>query len=220
MGPVLGGASVGAGAEYARLEPDTRRLEQIAEATGGRVLSWADAPTARLFDRSSVAPRRALSALWPALLWWTLLVFLMDVGTRRIAWDRLVSKRFGADWRAAAAEAVRDRSREAAATVGGLTARRGQRPAGPSVTLDAAEETRRQRAARQETERVRLQSIRDQMNEPRPGPTRPAEPRDAGPRPTEPRPADTLPDAPTDAGEGLLAAKRRARERYGEGGET
>ena len=205
--PVLGGASVSAGVEYARLEPNPGLLARLADAGGGRVLSFADAPGVNLFDRANVSPRRALTPLWPVLLWWALFVFLADVGTRRIAWDRLVSKRFGADLSAAAAEAVRDRTRQAAASVGGLRSareRRGEQggasmPAPAALGAeDAARVKMEQRRARLEAERARLRALREQQ---------------ASPAPPEPRSTDPA-NPEEDGAAGLLAAKRRARERY------
>lgn len=212
LSPAFGGASVGAGVEYARVEPDTDRVAAIARAGGGRVLDGADVPD--LFDRTGVEPRRAMTPLWPVLLWWALFVFLLDVGTRRIAWDRLVSKRFGADWRAAAADAVRDRSRQASASVGGLRGGRVEAPA-PVVRArafdegDAASTAVAQRRARAEAERERLRKIRAEMA---------ATPRTKAkdtPAPGAPKSeAADAPENPPDGG--LLAAKRRARERYGQ----
>jgi hypothetical protein len=91
--PLLAGATVARNAEYARLATDARTLESIAGASGGRVLGWDEA--AGLFDRSALEPRRTRTPLWPVLLGWTVVVFLLDVGTRRIAWDRLLPERSG-----------------------------------------------------------------------------------------------------------------------------
>ncbi len=205
LSPSFGGASVGSGVEFARVTPDRERLDAIARAGGGRVLD----PTAAadLFDRSGVEPRRAMSPLWPVLMWWALLVFMIDVGTRRIAWDRLVSKRFGADWRAAAADAVRDRSARAQESVGAL--RGSKRAPRASVVrakaLDAGDAARvaaEQRRARVQVERDRLDAIREKMAK-----------KPAGSGAPDPAPVER-PDTGDEEG-GLLAAKRRARERYG-----
>lgn len=93
MPPLLAGATVARNAEYARLSSDARTLARIAEVSGGRVLGW-DEPV-DFYDRSAIEPRRTRTPLWPVLLGWTVVVFLLDVGTRRIAWDRLLPERGG-----------------------------------------------------------------------------------------------------------------------------
>ncbi|MEQ8850370.1 MAG: VWA domain-containing protein [Phycisphaerales bacterium] len=202
LSPAFGGASLGAGAEYARVEPDAERIAAIARAGGGRVLDPGAA--ADLFDRAGVEPRRAMAPLWPVLMWWALLVFMIDVGTRRIAWDRLISQRFGADWRAAAADAVRDRSSRAQQSIDALrgSKREPREPVVPTRALgadDAARVAAEQRRARVQTERDRLDAIREKLAK---KPTS-----DSDPAPVE------RAETPEDEG-GLLAAKRRARERY------
>src|SRR5690606_17754707 len=79
-----------AGAEHRRLRSDVANLRAIAEASGGRVLDSADPTTADLFRRADTAPKVASLPLWPALLPWALAALLVDIGNRRIAWDRLV----------------------------------------------------------------------------------------------------------------------------------
>ncbi len=210
LSPAFGGASAGAGAEFARVEPDLERIQALARAGGGRVLSPDEA--ADFFDRAGVEPRRAMTPLWPVLMWWALLVFLLDVGTRRIAWDRLVSKRFGADWRAEVTDALRDRSERASSSLGGL---RGSKRSAPEPVvraeqfdeLDAARVAKEQRRARAQAESDRLRAIREEMASSKP----------ASPKP-EQASAPIEREAPeiSDDESGLLAAKRRARERYGQ----
>ncbi|MEO1511816.1 MAG: hypothetical protein AAFU70_07075, partial [Planctomycetota bacterium] len=91
--PLLTGASSPAGAEYASLASDRAALEQLAERSEGRVIEL-DEPLP-LFDRDGVEPVRARTPLWPTLLAWSVVAFLFDVGTRRVAWDRLIG---GASW--------------------------------------------------------------------------------------------------------------------------
>ncbi len=85
---VIGGATVAGGIEFRRLRSDSALLDDIAERTGGRRHSMEAPQDARLFDRTGIEPRRALLPLWQTLLFWALVFFMLDVATRRIAWDR------------------------------------------------------------------------------------------------------------------------------------
>lgn len=96
LAPVMGGVTVPAAAEYARLGPDFELLADVAGATGGRVLGLGEPEAARLFDRSGIVPSVARHPIWRPLLLSALVVLLLDVACRRIAWDRFVSPRFGA----------------------------------------------------------------------------------------------------------------------------
>jgi len=216
LAPVLGGASVGAGAEFRRLESNTALLETISQTTGGRTLSLADPDASNLFDRAGVPPRRALTPIWPMLLAWTIGVFLLDVGTRRVAWDRFISREFGTDLARRAREAVEDRSARAGKTTSSLGAGRQRRreqvsvaPKSKSLTeTDAARVQQEARKRRIEAHKERMAQLRDQRRaekapeQPRPGKTVPKPP----PKTDRPEPADE--------GSGLLAAKRRAQRRF------
>jgi Ca-activated chloride channel homolog len=210
LAPVIGGASVASGLEYRRLSTDLPLLEQIAAESGGRMLTFAGgAPV--LFDRAEIVPSVAHSPLWRPLLLWTLVVLLLDVGTRRIAWDRFVSRQFGADLRRSAAEAVRDRGTQAAATMSRLRggAKAAEELAGTSEAALSDEDARqvaalaaqRRREARIAAQQAAREARRAQAAGDAPAPiVASRKPQDAGP--------------PGDAGtSGLLAAKRRARER-------
>lgn len=117
---VMGGASRALGPELGHLRSDIAPLRRIAEATGGRVLSLRSPEAADLFSRRDVEPQRASTPLWPVLLMWGLAVFLFDVGTRRVAWDRLVTRQVVEEMRAKAIGAVRARSDRAASTASAL----------------------------------------------------------------------------------------------------
>jgi uncharacterized membrane protein len=224
MAGLIGGASVASGAEFQRLTPDRELLEQIARETGGRMLSLADGASIDLFDRTGTESREAVSPLWRLMLIWTLAVFLLDVGMRRIAWDRFVSREFGVDVRRAAAESVADRSRQARRAVERLkTVIPDERPgvvgqAGLSDD-DAQRVEEQERARRLAAYQAKMQAVRRQ---------------EFGVESVEDTASTGMPAASTsqeprrqpeqDAG-GLMAAKRRARERMerqggGEGGEV
>jgi hypothetical protein len=132
------------------------------------------------------------------------LVYL-DLANRRIAWDRLVSRQFGAELLAEAAAATASRGQQAAATLSGLSRRSESRvETGPgsgaalsgSEAADLVAEARQRRVAARASARmggvpqadVAGQSGQGQSEAPPAAPVKPEE-------------------------TGLAAAKRRARER-------
>lgn len=83
------GVTVGYSKEYDLRVPDgLQMLQEIAKATGGRVLTDA----AELFTQrgAQVRARRDISM---ALLWIALVLFVLDVAQRRLAWERLLPDR-------------------------------------------------------------------------------------------------------------------------------
>lgn len=128
MAPLVGGVTPAASPEFASLRSNEAGLARIAESTGGKsvvVQSGSAAATPAeapfdLFDRSKVVPSLARTPVWHALLIAIIAVYLLDVGCRRIAWDRLLSREFGRSLRRTAAEAVRERGDSAAQAVGRL----------------------------------------------------------------------------------------------------
>lgn len=113
LAPSLVGATVRPGEEFRFRSSNDALLIRIAEVSGGRVLSLADPAGARLFSREGLEPRRAVVPLWPVLLPLSLALLWLDIATRRIAWDRWVSKRFGADLSKAARESIQSRGERA-----------------------------------------------------------------------------------------------------------
>ncbi len=211
--PVIGGSTVASGVEFRALTTDLSLLERVAKDTGGRVLELAHPERAKLFDRAGVRPREARTPLWRSLLVWALAVLLLDVGTRRIAWDRFVSREFGVDLAKAAKEAVADRGTAAARAATRLreAPRAVVADAGPKLSEeDAAMLAQGQAERRRQGRLAALRALRQaqrgegvedaERSTPRPGPaTRGA------------------PDGSVDPGNAdLLAAKRRARERFGQ----
>jgi len=84
---VFGGASKTTGGELRRFRSNRALLEQIAQTSGGRVLDPAKPRAASLFSRESLVESRSIRPLWRLLLPWLLALFLLDVACRRIAWD-------------------------------------------------------------------------------------------------------------------------------------
>jgi Ca-activated chloride channel family protein len=207
--PLLSGATVARNAEYARLGTDRRTLERIAEASGGRVLD-ADAPV-DLFDRSRIEPRRTRTPLWPVLLAWTLGVFLLDVGTRRIAWDRLIGERGDEMELARIASTAGERL---SALRGAAKGKRSAAAGGKAQALSDADAERLRREARARRHQQQEEELRRLRARGAPGGGSEAKSGGADAKAGEdPKATDGEPES------GLLAAKRRARQRFEERGD-
>jgi uncharacterized membrane protein/Mg-chelatase subunit ChlD len=99
QGVISSGVSVPYSDEYRELRSNPTTLETIASVTDGQVVPWKLTPEGRIdlsrtvggVDHFRRDPHllnpRALSALWPALLWLAACLFLGDVAVRRIALD-------------------------------------------------------------------------------------------------------------------------------------
>ncbi len=228
MTPAIGGVTKPAGSELRVRRSNDRVLQELAELTGGRVLDMAQPEAAGLFDRAGLRPREARTPLWPFLLPWALVLTLVDIAVRRIAWDRLLSSRFGEGLRRMAARAVRDRSREAAATIGALREVEQQVEARNAsvdgARLTAADARKIVEARNRELLAAQRAGLRGRkagaVGSGGGGGGGGSSVKSSGPaEPTQPRPAPQSPgDAPpagaAGAEEGLLAAKRRAREKF------
>ncbi|WZO97527.1 glutamine amidotransferase [Isosphaeraceae bacterium EP7] len=108
QGVISSGVSVPYSDEYRELKSNAPNLETLASLTDGEVLSWkfrkdgsVDVPLTlggtNAFRRDGVEMPRAFQDLWPALLWWSLIVFLADVAVRRIAPDIDRIRKFAGD---------------------------------------------------------------------------------------------------------------------------
>lgn len=201
MAPVVGGIAKPTGQELRYTRSDDNLLAQIAAATNGRVLDWSAPQQAALFDRTDLIPRESRSALFASLIVAALVLLLLDVANRKIAWDRLIDRAELAQARGA----LRGRGDQAVATLSSLRrteaavdANRAQ-----SSTVDrsldagdAGELAERERARRQAAAKVWS------------GPAA---------EPAAPQVPDPAQSAEAEQGAaGLLAAKRRARQRFGD----
>jgi len=192
LSPVVVGASSAGGVEYRQLRSNATLLDLLASETGGRRLSFAELPETNFFDRGGVRPLEVLLPIWRQLLIWTLIILLLDIATRKVAWDRWVSREFGGGLAREASLAVVDRGARAAAT---LDALRSEKPGSASAyTPPVLGQQDAETLARAARERRRAQSAPDQ---PAPG-------------------VDAPTGKPAEPETGLLAAKRRAAERYRE----
>lgn len=206
LAPVIGGTSRAVGAELRSMRSNVSLLRQIAEATGGRVLDAGRPEDAALFDRTALEPVRAATPLWPVLLVWTVAVFILDVATRRVAWDRLVSRELARQWKEEAQATVKARGERAAGALASLkkaaeratttspkSQPRVEVPQPSAADLQAAHDERRKRL------RAQMLAQKDPA----------AKARDVATKEPDPE----APDDDAARTTGLLAAKRRAQKR-------
>jgi hypothetical protein len=196
-----------------------RLLQQIADQSSGRLLDLRAGETTKLFDRTGVEPSEARLPLWRSILLWALVVMLLDVGTRRVAWDRWLSREYGRSVKRETAEATRDRGAQSTRLTGRLRGRVEQietiaaettreRPMPAALSQEDAQRIVREQAERRKAERQRRAAER--------AASRPADSQTtgAGPGAPPPKPAEAEPETPA---EGLFAAKARARKRMQDG---
>jgi Ca-activated chloride channel family protein len=225
---VFSGTNRPPGEELRRFEANLPLLRQVAEITGGRMLDPAADPVAAgLFSRDAAFESRSVRPLWRTLLVVLLVLILLDVACRRIAWDAVAIYNWGTARLRGIGEAMRGRQVESEATLAALHNKRRQtRERLGGGRVDDAEP-----AAALATARAAV--ARPQPDEPPPSPKRKFE---AGPTyraqgdfasavdgarvTTEERAAIAAATreqtAPTDAGpttSRLLAARKRAQER-------
>ncbi|HED53345.1 MAG TPA: VWA domain-containing protein [Phycisphaerales bacterium] len=186
--PVLGGATQASSIEYRALRSNTALLERIATVTGGKVLAFDSVSAADLYNRERIEPRLAESSLWRVLLVLSIITMLLDVATRRIAWDRYLMFR-----RPALAQASERSAHQTLGLLRRATAKRKTpKRSAAQVESDAKQLAIEARRRRQEARLREVQSNNEQED------------------------ANTAqqPEPSEEPESGLLAAKRRARERF------
>jgi Ca-activated chloride channel homolog len=87
LSPAIGGASRSTGLEFRRYASNLALLEEIIDTTRGRRLDVTDPAAANLFDRNGMPPSVSLLPLWHVFVGWILALLLLDVASRRLAWD-------------------------------------------------------------------------------------------------------------------------------------
>lgn len=208
LSPVLGGATRAVGPELRTLRSNVALLQEIARRTGGRVLDIDDPGASPLFSREGLAPSRAALPIWRPLLALLVVVFLMDVATRRVAWDRWLSRESIESLREAAAGAKASRAATVTGSLRRAKERAGEADAGtPKLArqeLDPQAEAERRRAIRRAIQAQRRSAAQQSADGERAPAPRSAPSTSATPQPNEPA-----------SSSGLLAAKKRARERMG-----
>jgi Ca-activated chloride channel family protein len=191
--PLITGVSLNQGAEYRFRTSNAKTMEEISRRSGGRVVSLADPRGARLFDRSGVVARQTLLPLWHSLLFVLVGLLLADIANRRVAWDRWISALFGAGSRDMAGPS----SVQVSARLAALRAAADERETpqtGPSIALGDMEA------------RMLALQARDRRRAARLGQT-PQSSADGAP-------IVETPPAAMEPASGLLAAKKRAGERF------
>ncbi|MEM7627221.1 MAG: VWA domain-containing protein [Planctomycetota bacterium] len=127
---VAGGITRVPGQELRRFAPNTTLLEEVAAATGGRVLDPDDPVAANLFDRTHRFESVSSRPLRWLILPWLLGLLLLDVANRRLAWDH----RAIAAWTRSALTVQRRSASETKQTMSALKRRRGAVKSGHGET--------------------------------------------------------------------------------------
>ena len=83
----VGGIAQNASPETRDLHSNDALMADIAARTGGRVLPPFDAGAAGLFSREGLAPAVSTLPVWDRLIPVLLGLILLDIATRRVAWD-------------------------------------------------------------------------------------------------------------------------------------
>ncbi len=253
--PLVSGIVRSAGAEYRTLTNSDATLDRLRLGSGdaaraasgpddgisGRELLWDSPETSGVFDRTGLQARVARQPIWQWLLWAALCVLMLDIATRRIAWDRYLDPNMEGTMIARVRERVRDRSADAASALQRLrghepTSEQGKRAS--SVTTSPSRSPTIRRTPEPETyaktdqslgddaaiELVRNAEARRQASR-RTGTLNPSASSPAGssaPFTAPSKAGDTsesgtrLPDDPPASASGLFAAKQRAKRRIDE----
>lgn len=204
--PVIGGATRAGGDEFRRLSSDALTLKELADITGGRVYSLTGQTPPDLFDRSGLAPAEARQPLWRLLGMLAVGVLLLDIATRRIAWDRLIDRAYGSTLADEARAATRERGARATATVERLRTTTREEPVASNSQADtspALGDAEAQAIIREQAERRRRERQARATGAP------PATPPAQSESPPTPSPDAAQP-------QGLQAAKARARRKMEE----
>jgi hypothetical protein len=81
------GAAMNTEPEYRELKSNDRLLNEIASRTNGHVINAFDPQGADIFRREGLTVSSSPLPVWDQLLPWLLGLLILDVATRRIAWD-------------------------------------------------------------------------------------------------------------------------------------
>ena len=95
-GILLSGAAMNTEPEYRELRSNDRLLDEIAARTNGHVVNPFDPNGADLFRREGLTVTSSPMPVWDELVPVLLALIIMDVATRRIAWDWASTKRMAA----------------------------------------------------------------------------------------------------------------------------
>ena len=211
LAPRITGVVRPQGQELRATSSDERTLEQLATLTGGRTFDLDAPPTLAgnggpLWLRAGVTPRQTRLPLWPYLAPLLAALVYLDIANRRIAWDRVLSRQFGAELLSEARAATASRGQQAATALAGLNPRsKREATAAARATADASATLGGDEAKRLVSEaRARRVAFRAAVN--------PAAPSDAA-GPSSSSSVTVEPERAAEPEGGLLAAKRRAKDR-------
>ena len=90
--PTIAGLQVSGNDELKLLSADPESLIALAKRTGGRVFDLSNPANADLFDRQGVIIRRSFQPIWTVLIVIALVLFLLDLASRRVAFDRWIAQ--------------------------------------------------------------------------------------------------------------------------------
>ncbi len=90
--PTIAGLQVTGVDEFKHLSADSQALIALANRTGGRVFDLGDPASANLFDRTGLVERQSLQPIWTLLLIIAFVLFILDLGARRVAFDRWIAQ--------------------------------------------------------------------------------------------------------------------------------
>lgn len=93
LAPSIGGASRATSPEFRRTRSNVALLDEIVEMTAGRVLDVREPLAVNLYDRTNLPRRVSAEPAWPLVMCIVLGLLLMDIATRRIAWDTGTAQR-------------------------------------------------------------------------------------------------------------------------------
>ncbi len=88
--PTIGAVHIDDQREFDALRSDRAALESIAQRSGGRVLAIDRASD--LYSREGIAEVSSYESMWWGMLVAGFVLFLLDLGARRVAWDRWVAQ--------------------------------------------------------------------------------------------------------------------------------
>jgi hypothetical protein len=204
-GVMLSGMAVNSSPELRDLKSNESVLHEVARKTGGRVLTPFDAANANLFNRDGLQKTASPLPIWDILIPILLAMIIVDVATRRIAWDWIATKRMAF----AAVDFVRSftttRKVETRDTLDALKRVREETAENTKQQVSATDEPLPDRSAKFEASGVEgdiTQVVGGATDKPVPGPKQKDEKKDSA--------------QPGDHTSGLLAAKRRAQQQIRE----
>jgi hypothetical protein len=177
----------------------------VVNQTGGRMLPPWDAEAARLFTREGLRPVVVSLPAWDVLARLLVVLFLLDVGARRLAWGR------------------EDLSRAAMAAAGWVRSYTTVRQGDARSTLDAYRQVRDREMAKAQVARAVVGAAHGRAaraasdNVAQWGPTvLPKDPSTKPPAEPEKKDAPSASPSADEGMSGLMAAKRRAHRRFEE----